>query len=104
MSLYTCFTCTYIHIYIQLHTYKHAKPRDISDLTSVVFLVRSRDCPDKIKFAKEIMLSANQCTHVSWGHDLLNCMLDFVSRLKYVSIDNTEFCILNAIVLTYPGM
>lgn len=50
------------------------------------------------------MLSANQCTHVSWGHDLLNCMLDFVSRLKYVSIDNTEFCILNAIVLTYPGM
>jgi len=48
-------------------------------------------------------MSAAQCKRLGWGDELVNCTLDFITRLRGIEIDLTEFCILNAVVLTYPG-
>ena len=49
-------------------------------------------------------MTPEQSVSIGWGHDLITCTLEFISRLTDVSIDRTEFSLLNAVVLTYPGM
>ena len=48
-------------------------------------------------------MSSEESVKIGWGSDLVSATLDFVNRLKDVIIDRTEFCVINAIVLTYPG-
>ena len=69
----------------------------------VFFLFRSLQFENQVKFAHGIILNPDQSTEMGWGKDLISCTLEFVARLRDIDIDATEFCILNAVVLTYPG-
>jgi len=48
-------------------------------------------------------MSVSQCRNLGWADDFVTCTLEFISRLRTILIDNTEFCLLCAVVLTYPG-
>ena len=48
-------------------------------------------------------MSAEESIDVGWGYDLISATLDFIVRLSDISIDHTEFCLINGLVLTYPG-
>ena len=61
------------------------------------------DCGGSVKFAEGLVLSSEDAIRIGWGIELINCTLDFVARLSDIQMDNTEFCILNAVILTYPG-
>lgn len=63
---------------------------------------RSIDLDGRVNFVEGCELSLDQGAHIGWGKDLINCTLDFVNCLKDVDMDDTEFAILNSIVLTYP--
>ncbi|XP_064650885.1 retinoic acid receptor RXR-alpha-B-like [Lineus longissimus] len=63
---------------------------------------RSLDTPDQVRFCEFISMSSEDCVKIGWGFDLINATLDFVNRLKDVIVDRTEFCVINALVLTYP--
>ena len=65
---------------------------------------RSLDCGGGVRFAEGITMTPEQSINIGWGHDLITCTLEFISRLTDVSIDRTEFSLLNAVVLRYPGM
>ena len=56
-----------------------------------------------MKFAEGIVMTPEQSVNIGWGQELINSTLEFISRLTDVAIDRTEFCLLNAVVLTYPG-
>ena len=71
--------------------------------TSRCFTFRSMDLMHKVRFADNIMMSVEEGTNIGWGKDLILYTLDFVSSLREINMDLTEFCILNAIILTYPG-
>ena len=49
-------------------------------------------------------MSPEQCVHVGWDAELVSCLLEFIERLRDIQIDIVEFCVLNAIVLAYPGL
>ena len=61
------------------------------------------DSEGKVKFAEGLELAPEQTSSMGWGFDLVNCTVEFIGRLKDVRLDLTEFCILNAVVLSYPG-
>ena len=65
---------------------------------------RSLDCAGSVRFCNSLMMSVNQCRNLGCGDDFVTCTLEFISRLRNIAIDSTEFCILCAIVLTYPGL
>lgn len=56
-----------------------------------------------IKFAEGLIVPTELAQGVGFGKELVNATTEFASRLKEIDIDLTEFCCLNAIVLTYPG-
>ena len=56
-----------------------------------------------VKFADNVVMSEDNSANIGWGQDLVAATLDFVKRLVDIDIDHTEFCLLNAVVLTYPG-
>lgn len=57
-----------------------------------------------IKFAEQVVMSLEETQTMGWGKELVNATVDFAVRLSELSLDLTEFCILNAIILTYPGV
>ena len=64
---------------------------------------RSLDCDGAVRFAQGLTMSKDSSANMGWGTDLLNCTVEFVSKLREIAMDHVEFCIINAIVLTYPG-
>jgi len=64
---------------------------------------RSLRDTDEVRFAEHLVLKPDEGVSIGWGLDLINSTLEFVARMKCIQMDHTEFCILNAIVLTYPG-
>lgn len=62
------------------------------------------DLDGKVNFVDGCAMSVDQGKHIGWGKDLISCTLDFINCLKDINMDDTEFAILNAIVLTYPGI
>jgi hypothetical protein len=72
------------------------------DLNVFRLAYRSQSCPGSVKFAEGVMLSIEESVNIGWGQDLIKCTLEFIQRLKDIILDRTEFCILNAVVLTYP--
>jgi len=72
-------------------------------LTVCVSSDRSLDCVLSVRFCNSLVMSVSQCRNLGCGEDFVTCTLEFISRLRPVAIDNAEFCILCAIVLTYPG-
>ena len=76
----------------------------ISYSENVVFNVdRSLQCNDSIRYAEGVVVNASNTSDSEWVKELFNCNLTFVKRLKEITMDTTEFSILNAVVLTYPG-
>ena len=65
---------------------------------------RSLDCDGAVRFAQGLTMSKDSSANMGWGTDLLNCTVEFVSKLREIAMDHVEFCIINAIVLTYPGI
>jgi len=63
---------------------------------------RSIECPGGLKFHADHVVNAKDCCQYGWDIELMESTLEFVSRLAQTHIDRTEFCILNAILLTYP--
>ncbi|KAK2170012.1 hypothetical protein LSH36_5g17030 [Paralvinella palmiformis] len=63
---------------------------------------RSMDLVYKVRFADSVLMSADEGVDIGWGKDLISYTLDFVNSLREINMDLTEFCILNAIILTYP--
>ncbi|BFZ25602.1 hypothetical protein BsWGS_28641 [Bradybaena similaris] len=63
---------------------------------------RSMGLDNKIKFCEDIILPLEYCESVGWGKELVDGTIDFAQRLKDISLDLTEFCVLNGIVLMYP--
>lgn len=64
---------------------------------------RSLGTEGKVKFAEGVELDVEKSRDIGWGNDLIRYTTEFINMLKEISIDLTEYCILNAIVLTYPG-
>lgn len=67
-------------------------------------MFRSMGLENTIKFAENVMMTPEEVHTLGWGKELVNATIDFAVRLSEVNLDLTEFCILNAIVLTYPGL
>ncbi len=65
---------------------------------------RSVGLDESIHFAEGLILPRSKCEIMGWGQELVNGTIDFADRLKEMQLDSTEFSIINAIVLTYPGM
>lgn len=63
---------------------------------------RSMGLDNRIKFAEDMTLPLDYCESMGWGKELIAGTIDFAQRLKEISLDLTEFCVLNAIVLMYP--
>ncbi|GFR87959.1 retinoic acid receptor RXR [Elysia marginata] len=63
---------------------------------------RSMGLENRIKFAENMTLPLDYCESLGWGKELIVGTIDFAQRLKEISLDLTEFCVLNAIVLMYP--
>ena len=59
---------------------------------------------DTVKFADGVNLNLSAHGDLGWGMDLVQATLKFVSRVRKLCMDRAEFCMLNAIVLTYPGI
>ena len=64
---------------------------------------RSMGMDNMIKFADQINIPVDEVQTMGWGKELVNATVDFANKLVELNLDLTEFCILNAIVLTYPG-
>jgi len=62
------------------------------------------DCSGAIRFATDLLMSPEQCVHIGWDAELVSSLLEFIERLRDIHVDVIEFCFLNAIVLTYPGL
>jgi len=62
------------------------------------------DCRGAIRFATDLLMSPEQCVHIGWDAELVSSLLEFIERLRDIHVDVIEFCFLNAIVLTYPGL
>ena len=75
----------------------------VARLLRLLFVTRSLDCTDCIHYADGVVVGRGRTSESEWVKELFNCNLAFVKRLKEISMDTTEFSILNAIVLTYPG-
>ena len=56
-----------------------------------------------IKFAEGLKVPIELAQKMGWGKELVAATVEFSARLKELNIDKVEFCILNGIVLTYPG-
>ena len=65
---------------------------------------RSIDCRGAIRFATDLLMSPEQCVYIGWNAELVSCLLELIEQLRDVHIDVIEFCLLNAIVLTFPGL
>lgn len=63
---------------------------------------RSMGLKNVIKFAEGMLVPINYATNIGWGNELINASLEFSLRLQSIRLDHSEFCILNALVLTYP--
>lgn len=63
---------------------------------------RSMDTDNCIRFVEGLLVPVELAKGMGWGKDLVAATVEFSKRLKDLTIDNTEFCILNGIVLTYP--
>lgn len=63
---------------------------------------RSVNYEDKIKFAEGLVIPVSMAEKMGWGFELVQSTVDFTARLKELNIDHAEFCIMSAIVLTYP--
>lgn len=63
---------------------------------------RSVDTTNCIKFAEGLIVPTELAQGVGFGKELITATTDFAARLKEIDIDLTEFCCINAIVLTYP--
>jgi hypothetical protein len=72
------------------------------ELSILRLAYRSQDCDQCLRFDKGLVMSADKCVQIGWSVDLVASILEFVSRLHDLDVDLTEFCLLNAIVLTYP--
>lgn len=64
---------------------------------------RSMETGSCIKFAEGLKVPIELAQKMGWGKELVAATVEFSARLKELSIDKVEFCILNGIVLTYPG-
>ena len=58
---------------------------------------------DKIKFAEGLVIPVSTAEKMGWGYELVHATADFTARLKELNMDHAEFCIMSAIILTYPG-
>nr|AKG49571.1 nuclear receptor 8 [Crassostrea gigas] len=63
---------------------------------------RSMETGSCIKFAEGLKVPIELAQKMGWGKELVAATVEFSARLKELSIDKVEFCILNGIVLTYP--
>ena len=70
---------------------------------SVCPVCRSMGMENMIRFADQITIPVEEVQTMGWGKELVNATVDFATKLVELNLDLTEFCILNAIVLTYPG-
>ena len=68
-----------------------------------ISFIRSLDLTNCVKFADGVNLSLTAHCDLGWGMDLVQATLKFISHVSKLGIDRAEFCMLNAIVLTYPG-
>ncbi|KAJ8316315.1 hypothetical protein KUTeg_006329 [Tegillarca granosa] len=62
------------------------------------------DTDNCIRFVEGLLVPVELAKGMGWGKDLVAATVEFSKRLKDLTIDNTEFCILNGIVLTYPDV
>lgn len=72
------------------------------ELNTLRLSYRSVIYEDKIKFAEGLVLPVSTAEKMGWGFELVQGTADFSARLKELNMDHAEFCIMNAIVLTYP--
>ena len=64
---------------------------------------RSVAYDNRIKFAEGLVIPVSTVEKMGWGFELVQSTVDFAARLKELNMDHAEFCIMCAIVLTYPG-
>ncbi|XP_011665772.2 retinoic acid receptor RXR-gamma [Strongylocentrotus purpuratus] len=71
------------------------------DLNVLRLAYRSVDCLPMLQFTTKCMLTISECKDLGWG-DLINATVEFCSTLQDLSLDVTEFCILNGLVVCFP--
>ncbi|KAK3588810.1 hypothetical protein CHS0354_028457 [Potamilus streckersoni] len=69
-----------------------------------VFRLAFRSLPleNAIKFADGLEVPSSMAEGLGWGKELVSATLEFTHRLRDLDLDQPEFSIMNAIVLTYP--
>ncbi|KAL4229607.1 hypothetical protein ACF0H5_012645 [Mactra antiquata] len=63
---------------------------------------RSMNLDESLYFAHNIVVPRSICETMGWGQELVNATLEFAGRFKELNLDRVEFCLMNAIILTYP--
>ncbi|KAL3886711.1 hypothetical protein ACJMK2_026690 [Sinanodonta woodiana] len=63
---------------------------------------RSLPLENSIKFADGLEVPSSMAENLGWGKELVSATLEFTHRLRDLDLDQSEFSIMNAIVLTYP--
>lgn len=72
------------------------------DLYALRVAYRSMSTPGHIRFSSDIHLTPDECASIGWSKEAALASLKFVQRLQRVQLDQTEFAIVNAVVLFYP--
>lgn len=72
------------------------------ELNTFRLAYRSVMYEDKIKFAEGLVIPVSTAEKMGWGLELVQATADFTARLKELNMDHAEFCIMSAIILTYP--
>ena len=62
------------------------------------------DTPGKLKFFPEFILTLDECVAIGWNRQVCSSNLELVDRFRALDFDLTEFSILSAVVLLYPGI
>ena len=50
-----------------------------------------------------MVLTVEQTAGLGWNRDMITLWEQYVERLQEMKVDHVEFCLLNALVLFYPG-
>ncbi|XP_041471048.1 retinoic acid receptor RXR-like [Lytechinus variegatus] len=71
------------------------------DLNVLRLAYRSLDCLPMLQFTTKCKLTISECKEIGWG-DLTEATVEFCATLRDLSLDITEFCILNGLVVCFP--
>ena len=62
------------------------------------------ETPGRLKISPEFILTLDESVAIGWNRQVCSSNLELVNRFRALDFDLTEFSILSAVVLLYPGI